>query len=163
MCNFLQYVYVAPINKAQVTNWFKNSIIPLEYISIVYPCTLQSPSVTSSGLVSLEAKLVHASHCLDCTVWMWFASDPELFNAFSTHFPSIITLHVYFSFVCLLFQSYRFCGLCWIHWSCSLKLCLYGKLEQQYVYLLESVLFSWPWKGSYDHPPPLSSVDVQTF
>lgn len=69
MCNFLQYVYVAPINKAQVTNWFKNSIIPLEYISIVYPCTLQSPSVTSSGLVSLEAKLVHASHCLDCTLY----------------------------------------------------------------------------------------------
>lgn len=69
MCNFLQYVYVAPINKAQVTNWYKNSIIPLEYISIVYPCTLQSPSVTSSGLVSLEAKLVHASHCLDCTLY----------------------------------------------------------------------------------------------
>lgn len=51
--------------KAQVTNWFKNSILPLEYTSIVYPCTFQSPSVISIGLVSLEAKLVHASHCMD--------------------------------------------------------------------------------------------------
>ncbi len=46
------------------------------------------------------------------------------------------------------------------------------RLWQCHVYLLESVLilvgccervFSLPWRGSSDHPPLLSSVDVQAF